>query len=636
MKSESTLKSSAWSVVFNICCIAIGLGVLSFPFAFRCAGLVGGLLLCIVCGWVTTYCMNVITRHASKHGCYTFQDLVKCSLGERASWSIALLVIVYLYGSCVAYQIVVGDTFHPLLGQILGSNQGFWADRRLIIGATGLLIVLPISLKRSAVHFAGVSSLAVLVIVFMGGVVFVRAIKQWKSEGLTNIEYFVWRPEAIYAVPIIIFAFQAHVQSCSLFFELDGTSNLFKRVSCLSCNNDGAKAITLDAEVPHQNPLQQQNKIRLMDAVVKLSFSFCGLVFAFVGASGYVLYSQALGSDIMNCLPTDDVFIQVVRGLVGLSALLHYPINQHVARAALDDLFAHVFGWQTSKEADVAYWRIVMCTIMFFVPCTVTAILVTDLGMVFHLLGGIASACFIFVIPGLMMVKDNDTSQIQPGEIKDERDVETGIMDTHKNVSRKSPFQPIAISKEEEERCAPTTPFTITHQLADQQFKNNPTEQQQQQQQISIQQQLPQLNSLSYSFTYDNDVYYSFTSQNNNNANINNGIRYNYSSNELTASSSNTSFSSQTFFEQENDQQKQQNYHENCNQQQGIQSISSKKKRSWEKRKFTLQKYVGVLLVVFGLVVVFLTVFTAMLEMLAIQNSNLPLRPKGQFPCVLH
>eukprot|EP01024_Parvocaulis_polyphysoides_P032751 TRINITY_DN29281_c1_g1_i1.p1 TRINITY_DN29281_c1_g1~~TRINITY_DN29281_c1_g1_i1.p1 ORF type:complete len:264 (-),score=2.50 TRINITY_DN29281_c1_g1_i1:3-734(-) len=76
-------KSSAWSVVFNICCIAIGLGVLSFPFAFRCAGLLGGLMLCGLCGFVTAYSMNIIIKHASIQGCNTFQDLVKCSLSNN-------------------------------------------------------------------------------------------------------------------------------------------------------------------------------------------------------------------------------------------------------------------------------------------------------------------------------------------------------------------------------------------------------------------------------------------------------------------------------------------------------------------------------------------------------------------------
>jgi hypothetical protein len=88
--------------------------------------------------------------------------------------------------------------------------------------------------------------------------------------------------------------------------------------------------------------------------------------------------------------------------LVGFAVLLHYPINQHVARSALYDLICHYSG--AIPRAHVPYSHVAGLTLAFFVLSVGTACVVSDLGVVFQVIGGLAGSLLVFVLPGGLVV----------------------------------------------------------------------------------------------------------------------------------------------------------------------------------------------------------------------------------------
>jgi hypothetical protein len=94
--------------------------------------------------------------------------------------------------------------------------------------------------------------------------------------------------------------------------------------------------------------------------------------------------------------------VQVMRALVGFAVLLHYPINQHVARSALYDLIFHYKG--TNPPEEVPYSHVQYLTLGFFALSVGTACVVRDLGIVFQVIGGLAGSLLVFVLPGGLVV----------------------------------------------------------------------------------------------------------------------------------------------------------------------------------------------------------------------------------------
>lgn len=64
---------SPWVTVFNMCNAAIGSGVLSFPFAFRQTGVVGGLILTITIWSIEVAVLCMLIRAAEKYKTKSYQ-----------------------------------------------------------------------------------------------------------------------------------------------------------------------------------------------------------------------------------------------------------------------------------------------------------------------------------------------------------------------------------------------------------------------------------------------------------------------------------------------------------------------------------------------------------------------------------
>jgi sodium-coupled neutral amino acid transporter 7/8 len=73
---------------------------------------------------------------------------------------LSAILILYLWGSCIAYLVIIGDSFSPLIA--LGAGEGsLLADRRLVIATLGMLVVLPMCFPRELGALAWVSMAAV-------------------------------------------------------------------------------------------------------------------------------------------------------------------------------------------------------------------------------------------------------------------------------------------------------------------------------------------------------------------------------------------------------------------------------------------------------------------------------------------
>ncbi|PNH01391.1 putative sodium-coupled neutral amino acid transporter 7, partial [Tetrabaena socialis] len=136
--------SSALSSVFVMANSTVGAGVLSLPFAFQATGLLGGILLCFVVGTAEALTLYVLAKFAERYEATTYVELVRRALGRKLAAVLSGVLVVAMFGACLAYMIILADNFSSLAS---AAGLPAWAtDRHHIIAVLGTFVMLPMCL----------------------------------------------------------------------------------------------------------------------------------------------------------------------------------------------------------------------------------------------------------------------------------------------------------------------------------------------------------------------------------------------------------------------------------------------------------------------------------------------------------
>ena len=146
---------------FNLLNGTTGPGLLALPLAFaRCGWALGTALLLL------TFALNHVSLLYLLKSCLATREHSYIGLSLRAGESVAVLVdwasLLFFFGSCVSYLVIIGDTFNLLTAQV-GAARGHGSDPLytgggamhlsylallLLLGFTSLVLA-PLSMLRS-------------------------------------------------------------------------------------------------------------------------------------------------------------------------------------------------------------------------------------------------------------------------------------------------------------------------------------------------------------------------------------------------------------------------------------------------------------------------------------------------------
>ncbi|KAL6764771.1 transmembrane amino acid transporter protein-domain-containing protein [Haematococcus lacustris] len=382
---------NALSSVFTLCNSAIGAGVLSLPYAFRHAGLVGGVVLCLTIGSAEGFTLYVLSKFAERYKADTYGQLVRRSLGRKLTALLAGIQVTYLFGACVVYLIIMGDTFSSL-GQLYLDPSNWLVQRDVIITGLGLGLLLPLCLLKKLGHLSSLSTLAVAGFMFTAGVVMyqgTRLVLQ-RPDHLEGVVWWKWDLGTLYAVPIITFGFNCHSNVVSIFRELTAEPDLL--IASLPPSPSAYRTM------PNFAPRPASHKLINMLGVIIGAMLVIQVGYICVGISGYLGYPHTVGSNILQSLPQDAVYAQVAQGLIGFVVLAHYPLSHFPARTGIHDVL-HLLGFTQPLS-----WVYDLFTVLFVISSVAVARSVHSLGDALHLIGGTTASFMIFFLPGLMLI----------------------------------------------------------------------------------------------------------------------------------------------------------------------------------------------------------------------------------------
>ena len=108
-------KGSLRGSIFALCASAIGSGVLSLPYVLGLNGWVLGLVFILVGAFAAGWSLFMIAESAIKAKVKNLSKLTNFVGGKKLERFLQINILVYLWGSCISYQIIISTLISRFL-----------------------------------------------------------------------------------------------------------------------------------------------------------------------------------------------------------------------------------------------------------------------------------------------------------------------------------------------------------------------------------------------------------------------------------------------------------------------------------------------------------------------------------------
>ena len=275
--------------ISNLCSATLGAGALSLPYAFSLTGLIPGVILLLLSGYLTILSIDIIIISCVKTNLFKYEDVAVRLAGRTAGRALEASLLVFCFGTAVAYIVAVGDIldqFVRSLNDSLGSDKEstlmtiYSRDRVMVL--FWLLVMFPLSLQRHVEGLKRFSSVGVLSIIFLVLAAVIHSIQHGDILGTTirdsdqnkntnDIVTLLWPNsfwDVVQAFPIMIFAFSCQVNVCAIFEELKSPGDIVS-------NHDSILI-----------------KERMMKRIIRSGISLCITLYLAIGIFGYLDFAH--------------------------------------------------------------------------------------------------------------------------------------------------------------------------------------------------------------------------------------------------------------------------------------------------------------------------------------------------------
>lgn len=370
--SKAQLKNNGISwyfAVFLIVNAALGAGVLNFGKAYDNAGgilistIMQTCLLIIIVG-----ALLILAYLTDNKKSANFQDVVYGQCGKKWQTINSLCIILYMFGCCITFFIIIGDQIDRILACIFDDHtlSQWYCDRKFTITISSLIFILPLSYPKRIDFLTYPSLFAVVAIIYIVVLIPVK----WASTDTTNVIVKTapdnWT-DVFTVIPVVCFGYQCHVNAVPIY-------------TCLK----------------HKN-LKEFSKAII--ASVVLIFTAYQITATF----GYLTFGIDVDDDLLKSFDPKDPSVLVAIIMFLIKTYTSYPLNLFCARTAIEGIWIEVFKLSNEEIINSEKKRRIIIVTIWFLVSLIIAIFVPNITIVINYLGALAGA-FMFLFPGLCLM----------------------------------------------------------------------------------------------------------------------------------------------------------------------------------------------------------------------------------------
>eukprot|EP00927_Polykrikos_kofoidii_P002192 TRINITY_DN10859_c0_g2_i1.p1 TRINITY_DN10859_c0_g2~~TRINITY_DN10859_c0_g2_i1.p1 ORF type:complete len:451 (-),score=66.04 TRINITY_DN10859_c0_g2_i1:9-1361(-) len=357
----------------------LGAGILTLPFAFKCAGLLGAIALISLIFGLSVLSMGVLLLVSNHCGEFSYSGLALRSLGDRSSTLVSMAVLFFTLGGGISYPILLGQ-FLQLVGVELGAPDWFTVNLWMAIAI--ILVGWPLSCAPSLGFLMRASLAGLTSILFTVMVVVLRYFDN-TYDGPEKNNFSMLEVQTFgEGFPVLVCAFGAHYCIPLLYHEvapkIGALATLGPSMSVGSSEEDTNVAFG-----------------RMMRVIVG-AVSLSTVVYSTVGFVVYATFGQTTESDFSINFAADDKLLLAVRLSLSVAICVSFPLCLVSARDALFNIVLKPRGWRMTPAV-----RITVSTILSAF-CLSVAMLSGDVGVVSAYSGSVFGTPVCFIIPPVM------------------------------------------------------------------------------------------------------------------------------------------------------------------------------------------------------------------------------------------
>eukprot|EP01087_Luapelamoeba_hula_P013641 TRINITY_DN389_c0_g1_i1.p1 TRINITY_DN389_c0_g1~~TRINITY_DN389_c0_g1_i1.p1 ORF type:complete len:529 (+),score=77.35 TRINITY_DN389_c0_g1_i1:235-1821(+) len=370
---------SLFGAYANLATGIVGVGILSYPYAFSHAGSITNIIMTVVFTALNIYSLYLLTAFAEQQirlktlSQQTYEELVRLTLGPVWYYVAVGFILILTLGALTAYLIVVADMGNPVFSDWISFHGGFRdfiVSRYFIIVAFAVIFAFPLSLLGNIHNLAISSIIAVLSILFVVAAVMYRggeAIHDDAHHLMEHVKLFNWSPTGpVLAVPLCLFALGCQMQIVPIYAELD------------------------------------EKKRPYFTLVVAAAVATCAILYLGIGIVGYIQFGDDVEDNILKNFPNKgDNLIDSARITMCLHLILAYPVGLFPGRRCLDLLLNRLFKF----NADPSLKRKVFQNILIIALTCLLACVLPQITFVFGMVGATGSVALLSLFPGLILWK---------------------------------------------------------------------------------------------------------------------------------------------------------------------------------------------------------------------------------------
>jgi amino acid permease len=362
------------SEIFNLVKAIVGVGVLSLPAGIAAFGdapsaLVPALALIAIIGVLSGYGFAIIGRVCAYTGATSYRDAWSRSVGEGTSWIPAWSTTLKTFLACLAFSMVLADTFSSLLGQS--------ADQRTqVLLAVTAIILLPLCWMKNLASLAPFSLLGVMGMAYTAFAMTVRYLDGSYSTGGTGVLVesvaaalrpkfgnagweSVASPSSLILVCMLSTAYMAHFNAPKFYLEL------------------------------------QNNTLPRYHRVVGTSFGISILLMGFITAIGFLTFGANASGLVLNNYASKDSWMSMSRVAVAVSLVFSYPLAFQGCRDGVLDLLN--VSSESRKNSLLNFTTILLLAVL-----TTLAAALKDVSFVLAFGGATLGNLLTYVYPAIM------------------------------------------------------------------------------------------------------------------------------------------------------------------------------------------------------------------------------------------
>jgi len=369
MAPITTEGASIPNEVFNLVKGIVGVGVLSLPAGVAAFGsapsafIPAGILIAVI-GILSGYGFALIGKVCAYTGAKSYREAWSRTVGEGTSWIPAYSVTFKTFLACLAFSMVLADTFSSLLETTRNTTL-------LVVTA---LVLLPLCLLKNLKSLAPFSLLGVMGMAYTAVAMTVRLLDgSYSNEGklveqiASNLRpqfgnlgaASVLSPNALILVCMLSTAYMAHFNAPKFYLELK------------------------------QNTLPRFNK------VVSLGFGISIFLMGFITMVGFLTFGKSCDGLVLNNYAGTDMWMGLSRIAVAVSLVFSYPLAFTGCRDGFLDLAKIPVDKRSARTLNLV-------TVMLLGVITSAACKLRDVSFVLAFGGATLGNALTYVYPALM------------------------------------------------------------------------------------------------------------------------------------------------------------------------------------------------------------------------------------------